>query len=349
MTGLKTGLRVLIVAGGMLALAACTTAGPRYSIYADAAPPPSRAPYPTSPAYPTYPTAPAPSGEGVRGPSNPYNEPAPYATAPVATIEGGALDAPVYVPRPGQPAAGPADGGFTSPPPPRGGTTVAGASYVIQPGDTISGIGRRFQTPVQSLIDLNSLGPRAAITPGQRLTLPESAVDIGGDPYATGPSPSGVYVPNPGSVPPPPPPPSGNVALPPVSTTADVSLDWPVRGDILRRFGPVGMGERNNGINIGASAGREVGASAAGQVAYVGDDLAGQGLTILVAHPGGWRTAYGHLGSATVRQGDQVRAGQQIGTVGTTAGDGRPSIHFETWRMRGDEPIAIDPLTVLPR
>lgn len=349
MTGLKTGLRVLIVAGGMLALAACTTAGPRYSIYADAAPPPSRAPYPTSPAYPTYPTAPAPSGEGVRGPSNPYNEPAPNATAPVATIEGGALDAPVYVPRPGQPAAGPADGGFTSPPPPRGGTTVAGASYVIQPGDTISGIGRRFQTPVQSLIDLNSLGPRAAITPGQRLTLPESAVDIGGDPYATGPSPSGVYVPNPGSVPAPPPPPSGNVALPPVSTTADVSLDWPVRGDILRRFGPVGMGERNNGINIGASAGREVGASAAGQVAYVGDDLAGQGLTILVAHPGGWRTAYGHLGSATVRQGDQVRAGQQIGTVGTTAGDGRPSIHFETWRMRGDEPIAIDPLTVLPR
>ena len=343
MTGLKTGLRVLIVAGGMLALAACTTAGPRYSIYADAAPPPSRAPYPT------YPTAPAPSGEGVRGPSNPYNEPAPNATAPVATIEGGALDAPVYVPRPGQPAAGPADGGFTSPPPPRSGTTVAGASYVIQPGDTISGIGRRFQTPVQSLIDLNSLGPRAAITPGQRLTLPESAVDIGGDPYATGPSPSGVYVPNPGSVPPPPPPPSGNVALPPVSTTADVSLDWPVRGDILRRFGPVGMGERNNGINIGASAGREVGASAAGQVAYVGDDLAGQGLTILVAHPGGWRTAYGHLGSATVRQGDQVRAGQQIGTVGTTAGDGRPSIHFETWRMRGDEPIAIDPLTVLPR
>jgi murein DD-endopeptidase MepM/ murein hydrolase activator NlpD len=349
MTGLKTGLRVLIVAGGMLALAACTTAGPRYSIYADAAPPPSRAPYPTSPAYPTYPSAPAPSGEGVRGASNPYNEPAPNATAPVGTIEGGALDAPVYVPRSGQPAAGPADGGFTSPPPPRSGTTVAGASYVIQPGDTISGIGRRFQTPVQSLIDLNSLGPRAAITPGQRLTLPESAVDIGGDPYATGPSPGGVYVPNPGSVPPPPPPPSGNVALPPVSTTADVSLDWPVRGDILRRFGPVGMGERNNGINIGASAGREVGASAAGQVAYVGDDLAGQGLTILVAHPGGWRTAYGHLGSATVRQGDQVRAGQQIGTVGTTAGDGRPSIHFETWRMRGDEPIAIDPLTVLPR
>lgn len=350
MNGFKTGLRALIVAGGMLALAACSSTGPRYSIYADAAPPPSRTPYATSPTYPTYPTAPAPSGEGVRGPSNPYNEPAPNATAPIGTIEGGALDAPVYVPRPGQPAAGPADGGFTEPPPPRSGTTVAGAGYVIQPGDTISGIGRRFQTPVQSLIDLNRLGPRAEIRPGQTLILPQSAVDIGGDPYATGPSPGGVYTADRGvAVPPPPPPPSGNAALPSASASADVSLDWPVRGDILRRFGPVGMGERNNGINIGASAGREVVSSAAGQVAYVGDDLAGQGLTILVAHPGGWRTAYGHLGSATVRQGDQVRAGQQIGTVGTTAGDGRPSIHFETWRMRGDEPVAIDPLTVLPR
>lgn len=235
---------------------------------------------------------------------------------------------------------------------------MAGAAYEIQPGDTISGIGRRFQTPVQILIDLNGLGPRAAISPGQRIILPDSAVDIGGDPYATGPSPAGVYVPEAGTPPPPPPPPpSGNAATPrapvndggsaPVSTA--VTLDWPVRGDILRRFGPVGMGERNNGINIGAPRGSEVRAAAAGRVGYVGDDLAGQGLTVLIVHRDGWRTVYGHLGSATVRDGDDIRAGQQIGTVGETAGDGRPSVHFETWRMRNDQPVAIDPLTVLPR
>ena len=120
-------------------------------------------------------------------------------------------------------------------------------------------------------------------------------------------------------------------------------------GDIVRRFGPVGMGERNNGINIGASAGATVSASAAGRVAYVGSDLVGQGLTVLIVHANGWRTVYGHLGSATVKDGDDVRAGQQIGTVGLTAGDGRPSIHFETRQMRGDDPVAVDPLTVLPR
>ena len=126
-------------------------------------------------------------------------------------------------------------------------------------------------------------------------------------------------------------------------------MQWPVRGDILRRFGPVGMGERNNGINIGASAGAEVKAAAAGRVAYVGDDLVGQGLTVLIVHRDGWRTVYGHLGSATVRDGAEVRAGQAIGTVGLTAGDGRPSIHFETRQMRGDDPVAVDPLSVLPR
>ena len=357
MIGIRTGLRALVVLGVVSLAAACASypAEPRYSIYADPAP------APRAPAYPVTAAAPAPSGEGVRGPTNPAYEAPPPATAPVGVIEGGSLDTPIGT-SPYQPAAGPANEGFASPPPPASGAAAtAGASYEIQPGDTISGIGRRFQTPVQTLIDLNNLGPRADVSPGQRIVLPASAVDIGGDPYATGPSPTGVYVPDAGTPPPPPPPPPANVppparepaataapvGAPPAATT--VTLDWPVRGEILRRFGPVGMGERNNGVNIGAAQGTEVRAAAAGRVGYVGDDLAGQGLTVLVVHRDGWRSVYGHLGSATVRDGDDVQAGQAIGTVGTTAGDGRPSIHFETWRMRGDEPTAIDPLSVLPR
>lgn len=369
MNRIRAGLKAFVVLAAASLTAACAyPSEPRYSIYADPAPAGGR-----SPAYPVA-AAPAPSGDAVRGPTNPAYEAPPPATAPTVEIEGGSLDAPVgtapaaYAPTPyasgPTPAAGPASEGFASPPPPASGATVtAGAAYEIQPGDTISGIGRRFQTPVQTLIDLNGLGPRADVSPGQRIILPASAVDIGGDPYATGPSPSGVYVPDAGVPPPPPPPPSGNAALPPPSRepaatagpieiappAATVALDWPVRGEILRRFGPVGMGERNNGVNIGAAQGTEVRAAAAGRVGYVGDDLAGQGLTVLVVHRDGWRSVYGHLGSALVRDGDDVQAGQALGTVGTTAGDGQPSIHFETWRMRGDEPTAIDPLTVLPR
>eukprot|EP01031_Cornospumella_fuschlensis_P021839 gene21839-26775_t len=71
---------------------------------------------------------------------------------------------------------------------------------------------------------------------------------------------------------------------------------------------PAGPGERNNGINIGAAAGAPVSAAAGGRVAYVGDDIVGQGLTVLIIHRDGWRTVYGHLGSATVDDGADVRA-----------------------------------------
>jgi len=364
MGGITGWTRAMILGGLAMSAAACSS-------------------YPSEPRYSTRPTPTgaqaAPTGSPYGPPGNPYPQgaydnsgparvesPAAEApvTAPVAPIEGGSLPPaggipPVstspYAPQPSYtpPATTAAP---VSPPV----STMPGAAYVIQPGDTISGVGRRFQTPVQSLIDLNGLGPRGQISTGQRIILPDSAVDMGSDPYATGPSPVGVMVPENGAPPPPPPPPpSGNPALPPPSripaaeagapVPSSVALQWPVRGDIVRRFGPVGMGERNNGINIGASAGTAVTSAAAGRVAYVGDDLVGQGLTVLIVHRDGWRTVYGHLGSATVRDGDDVRAGQQIGTVGLTAGDGRPSIHFETRQMRGDEPVAIDPLSVLPR
>lgn len=327
--------------------------------------------YPEAPRYSTRPMAgyganvpPAPTPPPYGGPSQPA-PPAhvapPPPTVPVEPIEGGALP----------PAGSASSSGAMAPPPPpayapppvaSAPTTVsAGAAYVIQPGDTISGVGRRFQTPVQILIDLNGLGPRGAITVGQSIILPDSAVDTGTDPYATGPTPTGVLVPENGIAPPPPPPPSGNPATPPpprqpasagrtgTAAPGSVSLQWPVRGDIVRRFGPVGLGERNNGINIAAPAGAPVVAAADGVVGYVGDDLPGQGLTVLITHRDGWRTVYGHLGSATVDDNQSVRAGQQIGTVGLTAGDGRPSMHFETRRMQSDEPVAIDPVTVLPR
>lgn len=309
--------------------------------------------YPTEPRYSTRPmtTTGAPPPPPTYAPP-PVNEAPPPNRAPVERIEGGALAPPAsqpsrqpqYLPeRPAPPPASATVGAASG---------VGGAAYVIQPGDTLSGVARRFRTPIQSLIDLNELGPRGAITQGQSIRLPDSAVDGGTDPYATGPSPTGVYVPENGAPPPPPPPPpSGNPPAPPpvAQAQSSVAFGWPVRGDIVRRFGPVGLGERNTGINIAAARGAQVVAAAAGRVAYVGDDLTAQGLTVIVVHRDGWRTVYGHLGSATVRDGDDVRAGQQIGTVGETAGDGRPSMHFETRHMRNDEPVAVDPLTVLPR
>lgn len=405
-------MRVALIAGAALTAAACASypTEPRYSTRVDGA---------DSGAIGTGAAAPIPpqmTGQPYPGrpvePSEPAESPPP-ATAPVGSIEGGTLPsagAPVGQAEVASPAPVPTRPTAPSPAPrpvaPPAVLPAAGAGYVIQPGDTLSGVGRRFRTPVQTLIDLNALGPQGSIRGGQTLLLPQSAVDTGSDPYATGPAPSGVRAGNASS--PAPTPPRGNAAVPRPATpvtqtpapapapprpvvpaapvpaapvpvapvpaapvtatprptapapaparpstatpaTGSVNFQWPLRGDILRRYGPIGLGERNNGINIGGTQGASVVAAASGRVAYVGSALPGQGLTVLIMHRDGWRTVYGHLGSATVDDGADVRAGQQIGTVGTTAGDGRPSIHFETRRMQGDNPTAVDPLTVLPR
>ena len=186
MGGFTGWIRAAVVVGGALTVTACSTYPdePRYSTRpmptGQGAYPAQQQPgaYPNNSPYyaqPSQPQTPPPA-------SRPYEEQGPRA--PSGSIEGGALS----------PAGGPAYPSTSAPtvtPPPRtsSGPVTPGAAYVIQPGDTISGVGRRFQTPVQTLIDLNNLGPRGAISQGQRIVLPDSAVDTGSDPYATGPSP----------------------------------------------------------------------------------------------------------------------------------------------------------------
>ncbi|WP_027717160.1 L,D-transpeptidase family protein [Desulfovirgula thermocuniculi] len=49
----------------------------------------------------------------------------------------------------------------------------AGTSYVVQPGDTLWQIARRFQVPLDALIELNGLPDPDALYPGQVILLPK--------------------------------------------------------------------------------------------------------------------------------------------------------------------------------
>lgn len=63
--------------------------------------------------------------------------------------------------------------------------TVAQAGYVVQPGDTLSGVAARLGTTVRALVDANGIGDPDRIQAGRTLRLP------GGAPApASGPSPS---------------------------------------------------------------------------------------------------------------------------------------------------------------
>lgn len=119
---------------------------------------------------------------------------------------------------------------------------------------------------------------------------------------------------------------------------------WPVSGKVVKGYGAASTGQRNDGVNIAATKGSEVRAAASGEVVYAGSELAGFGNLVLIRHPGGWVTAYAHADSMLVREGDLVRQGQAIATVGSTGNAGSPQVHFEL--RKGKEPV--DPSLHLP-
>lgn len=115
---------------------------------------------------------------------------------------------------------------------------------------------------------------------------------------------------------------------------------WPVKGQIIGKFGPDSQGLKNDGINIAAPLGSPVRAAGDGVVAYAGNELRGFGNLVLVKHADGWITAYAHNETLMVKKGDNVKKGQQIAKVGQTGNVNSPQLHFEI--RKGAQ--AVDPL-----
>jgi len=120
-------------------------------------------------------------------------------------------------------------------------------------------------------------------------------------------------------------------------------FSWPVEGEIITEFGPSARGVHNDGVNIAADMGAPVTVSANGTVAFVGDNIKNFGKLVLVKHDGGIITAYAHLDSISVSEGDVLAAGDSIGNVGATGRVDRPQLHFEIRKSR--QPI--DPRSLI--
>jgi murein DD-endopeptidase MepM/ murein hydrolase activator NlpD len=50
-----------------------------------------------------------------------------------------------------------------------------------------------------------------------------------------------------------------------------------------------------------------------------------------VDEPTGWSTAYAHLDTVLVTEGQSIRAGATIGLVGSTGMTSGPHLHYEVW------------------
>jgi len=114
---------------------------------------------------------------------------------------------------------------------------------------------------------------------------------------------------------------------------------WPLEGSVI-----TGYGGASSGLLIAGSAGAEVHAVADGRVAFA-NWLKGYGLIVIVDHGNGLMSLYANNDALLKNAGDSVHAGEAVGTVGSSGGQGRNALYFEI-RQGGK---AVDPRAWLRR
>jgi murein DD-endopeptidase MepM/ murein hydrolase activator NlpD len=120
----------------------------------------------------------------------------------------------------------------------------------------------------------------------------------------------------------------------------DGSLTWPVKEGWFGRGYGSGESGYHLAVDIEGERGSDVLAAAPGVVGYVGNELRGYGNVVLVVHPGGWVTLYGHNQRINVRAGERVEQGQPLAELGSTGRSMGPHVHFELiYQGRNCDPI----------
>lgn len=191
--------------------------------------------------------------------------------------------------------------------------------HVVRRGETLFTIAWRYGKTVEDLARWNDLGDGSLIYPGQviRLTRPASG---------TAPSRSAAAPRRP---------------LPSIPQDPPPRWTWPTQGAVVVPFG--GRPGSGTGVLIGGDSGQAVRAAASGRVVYAGGGLGSYGRLIIVKHNDTYLSAYGHNASLLVTEGEEVRQGQRIATMGE--GPGRePRLHFEI--RRNGKPV--NPQQFLP-
>lgn len=240
--------------------------------------------------------------------------------------------------------------------------SVGANQYLVQKGDTLYSIGRKFGIPFMKLAEFNQLQAPYEIHVGQVLNLTAKRGTSATNNKATDPAgaddaevvtsaisrPDMSATPEAAS--------TANAAPALQATTegeksaapldleaindSDIQWQWPLAGKMSAGFDV----QTNKGLNITGSAGQAVNAAGAGKVIYSGMDVRGYGKLIIVKHNSNLLSVYAHQGNSLVKEGVFVTQGEKLATLPAPANNKLPVLHFEI-RQKGKP---VDPATYLP-
>jgi septal ring factor EnvC (AmiA/AmiB activator) len=116
-------------------------------------------------------------------------------------------------------------------------------------------------------------------------------------------------------------------------------LPWPVKGELIQKFGSAREEGKLDGVLIAAPEGTEIQSITDGKIVYA-DWMRGYGLLIIVDHGKGYISLYAFNQSLYKKIGDVVNAGDVIASVGLSGGHNQASLYFGI-RKKGK---AVDPM-----
>jgi lipoprotein NlpD len=190
--------------------------------------------------------------------------------------------------------------------------------HIVRRGETLYSIAFRYDKNPADVARWNGLGDGSLIHPGQVILL----------------SPPSRSAPTPRSSPAP-------AGLPEIPAQSPPPWNWPTNGAVSVEFG--GKPGTGTGILIDGKAGQAVNAAASGRVVYAGSGLIGYGQLIIIKHNDTYLSAYGYNASLLVKEGDSIKKGQRIATMGEGP-ERKARLHFEI--RRNGKPV--NPRQYLP-
>ena len=173
--------------------------------------------------------------------------------------------------------------------------TGPGFYHRVVRGETLWGISRSYDIPVDRLVKTNRLPEASRIDTGQLIFIPKDKAEI----------------------------------RPAQTLSTHQAFAWPVDGRVISTYGSKHKGITNKGIHIAAEQGTDVVAAGDGRVSYAGNYIRGFGHMIIINHADTFQTIYAHNSENLVKPGDEVKQSETIAHVGSSGRATQPYLHFE--------------------
>jgi murein DD-endopeptidase MepM/ murein hydrolase activator NlpD len=185
---------------------------------------------------------------------------------------------------------------------------ITGIKHTVRKGETVSGIAKKYKADADDIAKYNGVSVDGKLSQGDILIVPDGEITVAQPkPKTSSKVHSKILNSYAYSAP------SGFFVRPVVNARKTQGLHG------------------HNGIDLGATPGTPVLASASGIVIVAKSSgyNGGYGNMIIIAHEGNVQTVYAHLRAVYVSAGQQVGQGDVIGEVGNTGRSTGPHLHFE--------------------